>query len=60
MLIEDFGDVLLSNLLNDQTVDAYYEQSFKQLIQLQSISGEGQFSAYSYEKLISEMELLTD
>ncbi|HAB43899.1 MAG TPA: phosphotransferase [Acinetobacter sp.] len=60
LLIEDFGDVLLSNLLNDQTVDAYYEQSFKQLIQLQSISGEGQFSAYSYEKLISEMELLTD
>ncbi|WP_312087567.1 aminoglycoside phosphotransferase family protein [Acinetobacter variabilis] len=60
LLLEDFGDVLLSNLLNDQTVDAYYEQSFKQLIQLQSISGEGQFSAYSYEKLISEMELLTD
>jgi len=60
LLLEDFGDVLLSNLLNDQTVDAYYEQSFKQLIQLQSISGEGQFPAYSYEKLISEMELLTD
>lgn len=60
LLLEDFGDVLLSNLLNDQTVDAYYEQSFKQLIQLQSIPGEGQFPAYSYEKLISEMELLTD
>ena len=60
LLIEDFGDVLLSNLLNDQTVDAYYEQSFKQLIQLQSIPGEGQFPAYSYEKLITEMELLTD
>ncbi|MGQ0474517.1 aminoglycoside phosphotransferase family protein [Acinetobacter variabilis] len=60
LLLEDFGDVLLSNLLNDQTVDAYYEQSFKQLIQLQSIPGEGQFPAYSYEKLITEMELLTD
>jgi Predicted phosphotransferase related to Ser/Thr protein kinases len=60
LLLEDFGDVLLSNLLNDQTVDTYYEQSFKQLIQLQSIPGEGQFPAYSYEKLISEMELLTD
>ena len=60
LLLEDFGDVLLSNLLNDETVDAYYEQSFKQLIQLQSIPGEGQLPVYSYEKLISEMELLTD
>src|SRR5690606_28342274 len=31
-----------------------------QLIQLQSIPGEGQLPVYSYEKLISEMELLTD
>lgn len=60
LLLEDFGDVLLSNLLNDETVDAYYEQSFKQLIQLQSIAGEGHFPEYSYEKLISEMQLLTD
>ena len=60
LLLEDFGDVLLSTLLNDQTVDTHYEQSFKQLIQLQSINGENQFPAYSYEKLISEMELLTD
>lgn len=43
LLLEDFGDVLLSNLLNEETVDAYYEQSFKQLIQLQSIAGEGHF-----------------
>ena len=60
LLLEDFGDVLLSTLLNDQTVDAHYAQSFKQLIQLQSIDGQNQFPAYSYEKLISEMELLTD
>ncbi|HJE54152.1 MAG TPA: phosphotransferase, partial [Acinetobacter pseudolwoffii] len=60
LLLEDFGDVLLSNLLNEETVDAYYEQSFKQLIQLQSIAGEGHFPEYSYEKLISEMQLLTD
>lgn len=60
LLLEDFGDVLLSTLLNEQTVDDYYAQSFKQLIQLQSIVGEGHFPAYSYEKLISEMELLTD
>ena len=60
LLLEDFGDVLLSTLLDDQTVDANYAQSFKQLIQLQSIDGQNQFPAYSYEKLISEMELLTD
>ncbi|MDH5819392.1 MULTISPECIES: aminoglycoside phosphotransferase family protein [Acinetobacter] len=60
LLLEDFGDVLLSNLLNEETVDAYYEQSFKQLIQLQSIAGEGHFPEYSYEKLISELQLLTD
>lgn len=60
LLLEDFGDVLLSTLLNDETVDKYYEQSFKQLIQLQSIDGNNQFPAYSYEKLMSEMQLLTD
>ena len=60
LLLEDFGDVLLSTLLNDQTVDAHYAQSFKQLIQLQSIDGTAHFPAYTYEKLISEMELLTD
>ena len=60
LLLEDFGDVLLSTLLNDNTVDGYYAQSFKQLIELQSIDGTQNFPAYSYEKLISEMELLTD
>ena len=60
LLLEDFGDVLLSTLLNDQTVDAHYEQSFKQLIQLQSIDGVDHFPAYTYDKLISEMTLLTD
>ena len=60
LLLEDFGDVLLSTLLNDDTVDTYYAQSFKQLVQLQSIDGKDQFPEYSYEKLISEMELFTD
>ncbi|MCD0187901.1 aminoglycoside phosphotransferase family protein [Acinetobacter sp. PW68] len=60
LLLEDFGDVLLSTLLNDQTVDNYYAQCFKQLIQLQDIDGTAHFPEYSYDKLISEMELLTD
>lgn len=39
LLLEDFGDVLLSTLLTDETVDEYYAQSFKQAVQLQSIDG---------------------
>lgn len=60
LLLEDFGDVLLSTQLDDKTVDTHYAQSFKQLIQLQSIDGEGHFPTYSYEKLMTEMSLLTD
>ena len=60
LLLEDFGDVVLSTLLNNETVDAHYAQSFKQLIHLQSIEDLGKLPEYSYEKLISEMELLTD
>ena len=60
LLLEDFGDVLLSVLLTDETVDGYYAQSFAQLIQLQSIDGLNHFPEYSYEKLMSEMALLTD
>ncbi|WP_296279962.1 phosphotransferase [uncultured Acinetobacter sp.] len=60
LLLEDFGDVLLSTQLNDQTVDTHYAQSFKQLVQLQSIVGASHLPEYAYEKLISEMELLTD
>lgn len=60
LLLEDFGDVLLSTLLNEHTVDDYYAQCFKQLIQLQAIDGTAHFPEYSYDKLISEMELLTD
>lgn len=60
LLLEDFGDVLLSTLLNADTVDHYYLQSFKQLIQLQAIDGTQQLPAYSYDKLMTEMRLLTD
>jgi len=60
LLLEDFGDVVLSTLLNDQTVDEYYAQSFKQLIELQQIDGQAYLPAYSYEKLMTEMRLLTE
>ena len=60
LLLEDFGDVVLSTLLNDQTVDEYYAQSFKQLIELQHVDGQAHLPAYSYEKLMTEMRLLTE
>ncbi|WP_151958501.1 aminoglycoside phosphotransferase family protein [Acinetobacter junii] len=60
LLLEDFGDVVLSTLLNDKTVDQYYAQSFKQLIELQQIDGKSHLPAYSYEKLMTEMRLLTE
>ncbi|MBP9787082.1 MAG: phosphotransferase [Acinetobacter sp.] len=60
LLLEDFGDVVLSTLLNDDTVDQYYAQSFKQLIDLQQIDAHQQLPAYSYEKLMTEMRLLTE
>ena len=60
LLLEDFGDVVLSTLLNDETVGQYYAQSFKQLIELQQVDGRDHLPAYSYEKLMSEMRLLTD
>lgn len=60
LLLEDFGDVVLSTLLNDQTVDEYYAQSFKQLIELQQVDGQAHLPAYSYEKLMTEMRLLTE
>lgn len=60
LLLEDFGDVVLAQKLNDETADAYYLQSFKQIIQLQSIDATGILPHYSYEKLMQEMQLLTD
>lgn len=60
LLLEDFGDVVLSSILNDLNVDAYYIQSFKQLIQLQSIDAQSILPVYSFEKLMTEMQLLTD
>lgn len=60
LLLEDFGDVVLSTLLTDETVDQYYAQSFEQLIELQQIDGLEQLPAYSYEKLMTEMRLLTE
>lgn len=58
ILLEDFGDVLLSTVLNEQTVDQYYAQAMKQLIGLQQLPTDSQvIPVYSHEKLVSEMAL---
>lgn len=59
LLLEDFGDVVLSTLLNDKTVDQYYAQSFKQLIELQQIDG-NLICRHIHMKLMTEMRLLTE
>ncbi|MFB2538525.1 MULTISPECIES: aminoglycoside phosphotransferase family protein [unclassified Acinetobacter] len=61
LLLEDFGDELLSTVLNDATVDQYYIQAFKQIVQLQSIAVDGQIIPdYSAEKLLQEMHLFDE
>ncbi len=61
LLLEDFGDQLLSTVLNPQTVDHYYTQAFQQIIQLQGIPVDATvFPKYSIEKLITEMRLFDE
>ena len=37
ILLEDFGDTLLSQVLNDDTADMYYKQAMDQLLHLQQL-----------------------
>lgn len=59
LLLQDFGDVVLSQVLNADSVDAYYSQACKQIVHIQSIDATGVLPAYSAEKLLEEMTLLT-
>lgn len=61
LLLEDFGDQLLSTVLNEETVDAHYAQAFAQIIQLQTITADSTvFPEYSEEKLLQEMRLFEE
>ncbi|AOA57951.1 aminoglycoside phosphotransferase family protein [Acinetobacter larvae] len=61
LLLEDFGDNLLSSYLEQHTVDAYYQQCFKQLHQLQAIDASAaDLPLYDYAMLMREMQLLSD
>lgn len=60
ILLEDFGDTLLSQVLNDDTVDQYYCQAMDQLVQLQQLPVNDpaqQLPAYDMDKLMQEMSL---
>jgi len=59
LLLEDFGDTVLSAVLSAETVDHYYQQAMNQLIDLQKIAVPAALGLPDYhaEKLISEMRL---
>lgn len=60
ILLEDFGDTLLSQVLNDDTVDQYYRQAMDQLLQLQQLPNNDPaqpLPAYDVDKLTQEMSL---
>lgn len=59
LLLEDFGDVVLAQKLNQTTVQDYYTQCFTQLSALQAIDATADLPHYSREKLLTEMQLLT-
>lgn len=59
LLLEDFGDTLLSAVLSADTVDHHYQQALNQLINLQKIAVPVALALpeYQAEKLITEMRL---
>lgn len=61
LLLEDFGDEILAQVLNPITVDQYYTQAFSQLIHLQNIAkADTVLPYYSEQKLIQEMRLFDE
>ncbi|MEC7119320.1 MAG: phosphotransferase, partial [Pseudomonadota bacterium] len=59
LLLEDFGDTVLSAVLSAETVDQYYQQAMNQLIDLQKIDvpAASALPDYHADKLIAEMRL---
>lgn len=59
LLLEDFGDTVLSAVLSADTVDQYYQQALNQLLDLQKINTPAALGLppYHADKLIAEMRL---
>ena len=61
ILLEDFGDTLLSHVLNSDTADHYYQQAMDQLLHLQQLPTiQGLIPAYDAQKLMAEMHLFDE
>ncbi len=61
ILLEDFGDTLLSQVLNADTADQYYQQAMDQLLSLQQLpTTDGLIPAYDAQKLVTEMSLFDE
>ncbi|MEM7304333.1 MAG: phosphotransferase [Pseudomonadota bacterium] len=58
-VIEDFGDQLLLNRLNDSSADELYNQAMQSIIKMQTINA-STLPAYNSELLQREMQLFTD
>lgn len=54
MLLEDFGDTLLLDILNEQSVDGLYSQAMRLLSILVQVDGT-ELPAYDREQLVEEM-----
>lgn len=57
LLLEDFGDTVLSMVLSPDQVDHFYGRAFEQLTALQAIDASHQLPEYTAEKLRQEMQL---
>lgn len=62
IILEDFGDIVLSQVLTAENVDALYSQAMNQLIELQQTPPLERYPlpAYSEIKLIDEMSLFDE
>lgn len=61
IVLEDFGDDLLANWLNEGSVDALYEQAMRQIVQFQCIPEQDLLLPhYDAELLTREMALFTE
>jgi aminoglycoside/choline kinase family phosphotransferase len=62
IMLEDFGDTVLSQVLNPENVDALYSQAINQLIELQQTPPLERYPlpAYGEIKLVDEMSLFDE
>lgn len=60
LLLSDFGDQLLLNLLNDNTVNQYYLDSMNILLQMQNSISEPKLPAFDKAFMVHEMNLCSE